>query len=171
MFISVNVSPSTIAAPELGDLLAVDPRRIVVELTEHLPIDDYPAILDHLGRLRAQGVRIAVDDAGSGYAGLAMLVRVAPDIIKLDRDLVSGITHDPCRRALASALVTFARDVGATLLAEGIENEGELDLLRGLGVAWGQGYHLGRPQPLAAARNRIDVPAPRAPADPVVALG
>ena len=166
-FLAVNVSPETVATAELAAILAADPTRIVVELTEHVPIGDYANVLDNLGRLRAAGVRVAVDDAGSGYAGLAMLVRVAPDIIKLDRDLVTGITADPCRRALASALVSFSADIGATLLAEGIEDAGELELLRRLGVPWGQGYHLGRPQALPALSSLPLGPLSSLPSGPL----
>ena len=157
LFLAVNVSPETVASAELISLVAGPAERIVVELTEHVPIEDYPRVLERLAELRALGVRIAVDDTGSGYAGLSMLVRVAPDIIKLDRELVAGITRDPCRRALASALVAFSCDIGATLLAEGIEDAAELDLLRRLGVQWGQGYHLGRPAPLPIPAQRTAV--------------
>jgi EAL domain-containing protein (putative c-di-GMP-specific phosphodiesterase class I) len=153
LFMSVNVSPATAMTPELSTLINVDPERVVVELTEHVPIDDYPTVLRSLHDLRGRGVRISVDDTGVGYAGLALLVRLGPDIIKLDRCLISGITGDPCRRALVTALVTFSLDIGGTLIAEGIEDAEELALLRQLGVPWGQGYHLGRPQALPVAEK------------------
>jgi EAL domain-containing protein (putative c-di-GMP-specific phosphodiesterase class I)/FixJ family two-component response regulator len=148
MFMSVNVSPATAITSDLAILTSIDPKRIVVELTEYVPIDNDPAIIGSLHDLRRQGVRIAVDDTGAGYAGLALLVQLSPDIIKLDRYLISGITRDPCRRALASAFVAFSLDIGAALIAEGIEDADELALLRHLGVPLGQGFHLGRPQAL-----------------------
>ena len=156
LFMSVNVSPATAVDPELSRLTAVDPGRVVVELTEHVPLDEYPTIVEHLSALKSHGVRIAIDDAGSGYSGLALLVRLSPDIIKLDRYLVTGIANDPCRRALASAFVAFARDIDASLIAEGIEDARELALLRALGVPWGQGYHLGRPSTLPLLKSLVD---------------
>ena len=99
-------------------------------------------------------MRIAVDDAGSGYSSLAHILKLAPDFIKLDRELVSGIDLDPVRRALAASLVTFAADTGAEIVAEGVETEDELEVLRRLGVRYAQGYHLGRPAPLHALANR-----------------
>jgi EAL domain-containing protein (putative c-di-GMP-specific phosphodiesterase class I) len=150
LFMSVNVSPATAVTPELAVLTKVDPERVVIELTEHVPIDDYPTITDRLNDLKREGVRISVDDTGAGYAGLALLVRLSPDIIKLDRYLVTGIVGDPCRRALASALREFSVDIGATLVAEGIEDAEEFAVLRRLAVPLGQGYYLGRPEPLPA---------------------
>lgn len=105
----------------------------------------------------------AVDDAGSGYASLRHILRLKPDIIKLDIDLTRAIDLDPARRALAAALVTFADKIGAIIVAEGIETASELDTLRELGVTYGQGYHLARPGPLPldgrAATARASVPS------------
>jgi EAL domain-containing protein (putative c-di-GMP-specific phosphodiesterase class I) len=148
LFMTVNVSPATAISPDLGRITEICPRRIVLELTEHVPIDDDPDLVGRLHDLKRQGIRIAVDDAGAGYAGLALLVRLGPDIIKFDRYLTAGIHRDPCRRALASAFVTFSLDINATLIAEGVEEADELALLHRLGVPWAQGYHLGRPMPL-----------------------
>jgi EAL domain-containing protein (putative c-di-GMP-specific phosphodiesterase class I) len=146
---SFNVSPVTAISIELGILLRTAPgAQIVLELTEHTRIQDYEQLLAALALLRQEGVRIAVDDAGAGYAGLQHLLRLEPDIIKLDLDLTRGIHADPARRALAGALVNFARDISAIIVAEGIETADELSALRELGVPWGQGYHLARPGPL-----------------------
>ena len=127
---------------------AFDPRRIVVELTEYLKIDDYPQLRTALMSIRERGVRLALDDAGSGYAGLSLILKVAPDIIKLDMELIRGIDFDPVRRSLVAAVVSVSRELGATVIAEGIETKDELDTLRELGVGCGQGYFLGRPGPL-----------------------
>jgi EAL domain-containing protein (putative c-di-GMP-specific phosphodiesterase class I)/ActR/RegA family two-component response regulator len=146
VFLAVNASPTTATTPELAALLAPHPAdRVVLELTEHTRVDDYDTLLAALGRLRQQGVRIAVDDTGAGYAGLQHLLRLRPDILKLDTALTRGIDADPVRRALAAALVTFATEIGATIIAEGIEHAGELTTLQHIGIPWGQGYHLAHP--------------------------
>ena len=146
VYVSVNLSPAAVTTPGLPDLLAGLPgERLVVELTEHSQVEDYEPLLDALDGLRRRGVHMAVDDAGAGYAGLRHILRLHPDIIKLDTDLTRSIDVDPVRRALAASLLTFAHDIGAALIAEGIETSHELDTLRSLGVPWGQGYHLARP--------------------------
>lgn len=146
--LSLNVSPATVVDERLVAVLAdADARRLVLELTEHDQVADYEPLLASLHTLRGRGLRIAVDDTGAGYAGLGHLVRMRPEIIKLDIELTRGIDQDPLRHALGTALVSFARDVGATIVAEGIETAGELTTLRELGVPWGQGYLLARPAP------------------------
>jgi EAL domain-containing protein (putative c-di-GMP-specific phosphodiesterase class I) len=154
VFLSINASPITAMQPELLELLGVagTEGRIVLELTEHSQVADWGELVGALDALRAFGVRTAVDDAGSGYAGLEQIVSLRPDIIKLDLLLTRGIDEDPVRRALAASLVTFSHDTGATIIAEGIETEGELEALRELGVPWGQGYFLARPGSLPVPR-------------------
>jgi EAL domain-containing protein (putative c-di-GMP-specific phosphodiesterase class I) len=157
-YLSVNVSPAGATTPAFHELLAGRPgRRVVVELTEHSRVEDYEPLLVALNALRHRGVRIAVDDAGAGYAGLRHILRLHPDILKLDTDLTRGVDIDPVRRALAASLVTFAHDIGAAIVAEGIETSHELDALRSLGVACGQGYHLARPGPLPLLSLRLAV--------------
>lgn len=162
-YLSVNVSPNTALDTRLDDLLGPVASRIVLELTEHDQVDEYDRLLDRLDHFRRTGVRIAVDDAGSGYASLRHILRLKPDIIKLDIDLTRAIDLDPARRALAAALVTFADKIGAVIVAEGIETASELDTLRELGVTYGQGYHLARPGPLPldgrAATARASFPS------------
>ena len=151
-FMSFNVSPAAAMRGELRGLLAGAPNsRLVLELTEHTRIEDYEPLLSALYLHRRHGVRIAVDDTGAGYAGLQHILRLRPDIIKLDLDLTRGIHADPARRALAGSLKAFADEIGAVVVAEGIEVRAELVTLQAMGVPWGQGYHLGRPGPLAAA--------------------
>ena len=147
-FLALNMSPATVALLEQRPLC--DPAlssRVVIELTEHVPIEDYSAIRRALAPLRSEGGRLAADDLGSGYAGFRHLIALAPDIIKLDMSLVRGIHRSRPQRALARALVAFAADVGATVVAEGVEETAELDVLLDLAVPWAQGYYLGRPQP------------------------
>jgi EAL domain-containing protein (putative c-di-GMP-specific phosphodiesterase class I) len=148
-FMSVNVSPNTALRHELAAALSrVPPSRVVLEVTEHTRVEDYEPLVLALEDFRAQGVRVAIDDAGSGYAGLQRLLRLKPEIIKLDLDLTRGIQADPARRALARSLVAFADEIDATLVAEGIETAEDMATLRALDVPWGQGYHLARPAPL-----------------------
>ncbi|WP_380176322.1 EAL domain-containing protein [Kineococcus sp. DHX-1] len=151
-FLALNVSPSTITTPGfLRRLQALPLDRVVVEITEHSAVADYTALLQALEPLRRNGLRIAVDDTGAGYASLSHVLAMLPDFIKLDISLVRGIDADTSRRALAAGLVTFAQATGARIIAEGIETAAELAVLRELGVGLGQGYHLARPAPLRIA--------------------
>jgi EAL domain-containing protein (putative c-di-GMP-specific phosphodiesterase class I) len=144
-WLSLNVSPALASALlPLIAVLELSEREVVLEVTEHAPIDSYAGLSDALTGLRGH-VRIAVDDAGAGYAGLQHILEIRPDIVKLDISLVRDLDTDPVRRALISGMVSFARDAGFVLLAEGIETESELVALRALGVSLGQGYLLGRP--------------------------
>jgi EAL domain-containing protein (putative c-di-GMP-specific phosphodiesterase class I)/DNA-binding NarL/FixJ family response regulator len=155
MFLSVNVSPGTLMAAPFRKLLeAVDGTRIVVEVTEHAPIEDYERLGAAVGRLRDCGVRLAVDDAGAGFASLRHILRLAPDFIKLDRTLIAGIEVDRSRQALAAGLISFARKIDATIVAEGIERPAEVAALQALGVAYGQGFFLARPGPLPLSARR-----------------
>jgi EAL domain-containing protein (putative c-di-GMP-specific phosphodiesterase class I) len=147
--LSINAGPETVMAPGFHEaIFGVPAHRVIVELTEHNAIDDYPGLVDSLRSLRQKGTRISIDDTGSGYSSLAHILKLAPDLIKLDRDLVSGIDVDPVRRALAAALVSFAAETGAQIVAEGVETEDELMVLRQLGLRYAQGYYLGRPATL-----------------------
>jgi EAL domain-containing protein (putative c-di-GMP-specific phosphodiesterase class I) len=152
----INAGPEAMASDEVLQLLrASDSRRIVMELTEQVKVDDYPRLSCALKQLRLMGVRLAIDDTGAGFASLAHILKLAPDIIKLDRELVSGIDHDPVRGALAAALVTFAGKTGAEIIAEGIETAAEFEVVRGLGIRYGQGYFLCRPTSAQSIPNRL----------------
>lgn len=147
-FLAINVGPDVIAGPELLNLLdGVAAERIVLELTEHLQIDDYSGLHKRLDAVRRRGTRLAVDDTGAGFSSLGHIVQLAPELIKLDRQFTRGIDVDPVRRSLAGALVTFAREVSADVVAEGIETAAELETVRELGIPYGQGYFIGRPMP------------------------
>ena len=149
-YLSLNVSPCTILSGELPGALAGAPLdRIVLELTEHAPIDEYGALKAALAPLRSAGLKLAIDDAGSGYASFRHILQLGPDIIKLDQSLIRDIDQDHGRRALAMGLITFANETGCTIVAEGVESERELALLKSLGAGMAQGYLLGRPGPLA----------------------
>ena len=149
VFLSMNISPRSIDAPWLMEVLGRIPlARVVVEVTEHAPVDDYELLGARLRPFREGGGRLAVDDAGAGFASLRHILSLAPDVIKLDTTITRTIDRDRARRALASALISFAGEMGMAIVAEGIETQSELAALRDLGVKLGQGYHLGRPEPL-----------------------
>jgi EAL domain-containing protein (putative c-di-GMP-specific phosphodiesterase class I) len=147
LYLALNVSPTLLVGDAL--LVTLQPhalaRPIVVELTEHQQVEDYAALSASLNNLRDHGIRVAIDDVGSGFASFRHVTRVNPEILKLDRTLVSGIDDDPVRQSLAAAIVSFARDVGAIVVSEGIESERELACLRELAVGCGQGFFLARP--------------------------
>lgn len=156
--LALNVSPDAVMSPRLGGVLdAFRPESIILEVTEHAPIRDYPRLGAALMFLRGCGVRLAVDDAGAGYASLRHIIQLQPDLIKLDISLTRDIDVDPPRRALAAALVTFAREIDARIIAEGIETPAELHVLEDLGVTLGQGFYLGEPGPLAGLFGDADV--------------
>lgn len=147
-YLAVNAGPDVVWRADILHLLeGLDCSRVVIELTEHFAVKDYPTLSERLFELRKLGARIAVDDTGTGFSTLAHILEVAPDIIKLDRTLTTGIDLDPVRRALASSLTVFASSTGATVVAEGIETEEELVAIRDLGIRYGQGFYLGRPGP------------------------
>jgi EAL domain-containing protein (putative c-di-GMP-specific phosphodiesterase class I) len=148
--LAVNLSPEALLAPEVCQTLVEAARRtaLTVEITEHSPIEDYPAVLRVLEPLRQAGIRLSIDDAGAGYASLRHILRLRPDTIKLDIALVSQVDQDPARQAMTAAMVAFAAETGATLVAEGIETPAERDALLARGVRYGQGHLLGRPAPV-----------------------
>ena len=146
-YLSLNLSPSTLRAPEVQEVLPEDLTGLVIEVTEHELAADDAALATDLADVRRRGARVAVDDAGAGYAGLQQLMRVAPDLIKLDRSLVQNIHEDPAKQALVDSFVRFGRRTGAQVVAEGIETEEELRVLADLDVTYGQGYFLAKPGP------------------------
>ena len=152
VYITVNASADSVVHETFEAALQAFPlARLVLELTEHAAVADYPLLCDRLDRLRRQGMRLAIDDAGAGHSGLKQIVSLRPDIIKLDMGLTRNVDSDPARRALASALIYYAQETGCQILAEGIETTSELDTLKVLGIMKGQGYLLGRPVPFVAA--------------------
>jgi EAL domain-containing protein (putative c-di-GMP-specific phosphodiesterase class I) len=145
-YLAINVSPDTILAGDLASLVPPALRpRVVLEVTEHAPIRSYEALGTALAPLRADGVRLAVDDAGAGFASLRHILELAPDLIKIDRSLTKDLEHDARARALTAAIITFARETEAAIVAEGVEIESQLDELRSLGATSAQGFLLGRP--------------------------
>ena len=125
-------------------MLALAPfaERLVLEVTEHARVADYDALADVMQPWRARGARVAVDDTGSGFASMRHVLRLEPEIVKLDSSLTHHIDSDAVLRALGYTLKAFAGAIGAETVAEGIENERELSALRFLGVPYGQGFYL-----------------------------
>jgi len=145
--LSVNISPDVLEHDaELAEIIGRAKRLMIVELTEHERIDDYDAVRAAFGRL-GPTARLAVDDAGSGYASLRHILRLQPAYVKLDMEWVRGIADDPIRRSLVSGLAYFAAETGCVLIAEGVETEDECNALIELDVRLGQGFLFGRPEP------------------------
>jgi diguanylate cyclase (GGDEF)-like protein len=143
--LALNVSPSALASEAVAEALPADLSDIVIEITEHEFVADEDSLADLLADLRARGARIALDDAGAGYAGLTQVMRVRPDIVKLDRNLTRAIHASPARMALVESFVRFARRVDTVVCAEGIETLDDLATLADLDVPWGQGFVLAHP--------------------------
>lgn len=152
-YVSLNASPETILSGALERAIdGQDRRRLVVEITEHQQVDDFAGLKTALARIKRHA-RIAIDDVGAGYAGLRFIVDLEPDLLKLDMSLTRDIDQDPARRALTTAMVRLAREIGCKLVAEGVESAGEHRVLAEIGVDYGQGYLFAEPMPLVAAQQ------------------
>ena len=141
----VNVDPHDFADPGFGVLDSIDPRRIVLEITERTAIKDYPKFRERLRSFRERGFRFAVDDAGSGYAGLGSIANLEPDFIKLDISLINSIDTNFIKQNLVETMVGFAKEQGAMVIAEGIERVEELETVKRIGVPLVQGFLLHHP--------------------------
>lgn len=151
-YLSVNLSAARLSEPECLELLrGAEAGRVVLELTEHEAVDDYDEVVDVLADLRACGLRLAIDDVGAGFSSLRHILRLRPDVIKLDISLTRSLDADPARRALVAAFVAFSAEIDASLVAEGVETAQERAALEELGVHLMQGYLLGRPAPVGVA--------------------
>lgn len=155
--LSVNASPTTMADPRLLEMIDATTRPITIEVTEHVGVEDYEDFARTIARLRDHGAGIAVDDAGAGVASLRHIVHIAPNVIKLDISLTQGVSSSPLRLALATSLIEFARQTGAQLLVEGVEEIADLATWVQLGAHSVQGFLVGRPSslPVPATSFRI----------------
>jgi len=148
-YLALNISPAHVLSGALAHALADYPlARIAIEITEHVAIPDYAGFAEAAAPLRAQGMRLVVDDAGAGYASFRHILKLKPDTIKLDMSMTRDIDTDRTRRALAAALIRFAQEIGSRIVAEGVQTDAELSVLRELGIDAAQGYLLGHPLPL-----------------------
>lgn len=153
-YLSVNMSPEAILIPEMEEALGPGSLEgIVIEITEHEAVSDYARLAARLADYRGRGAKVAIDDAGAGHASMRHVTQLSPDYIKIDRSLIHDIHLDYAKRALVRSMVTLEKDLGAAVVAEGIESTDELRTLRELGVPLGQGYLLARP-------HREPTPAP-----------
>jgi diguanylate cyclase (GGDEF)-like protein/PAS domain S-box-containing protein len=144
-YLTVNLSLSTLASDEVQAVLPERLDDVVIEITENELVTEKADVLAAMALVRERGARLAVDDAGSGYAGLQHVMRLEPDVIKLDRTLVDGVADDPVKAALIEAFVRYARRIDAAICAEGIETLEDLERLADIDVAFGQGWAIGRP--------------------------
>lgn len=147
--LAVNLSPD-VGMHLLPRAAELPLDRIILEMTEHAAVTDYARVRALVQPLRDRGLRLAVDDAGAGYSSLRHIVELRPDIIKIDQALVAGIDQDPARRSALTTFVLLALDIGALIVAEGVETLAELRTLADLGVDAVQGYLLARPSTDAA---------------------
>ena len=165
---AINVSPTTILSGRLHEVLTGVPvDRVILEITEHAPVDDYKAVRSSLSRWRDRGLRLAVDDAGGGYSSFAHILELAPELIKLDTSLIHDLHASPHRQALVRAVISFAEEMHVQVVAEGVETEAELIELRRLGAHLVQGFHLGRPRSLPEHTELTPTVDLRTPVDPV----
>jgi EAL domain-containing protein (putative c-di-GMP-specific phosphodiesterase class I)/AmiR/NasT family two-component response regulator len=156
VFVAVNVSPMAVLSSRLRDALSNhSDRPLVIELTEHAVVEDYDALTHALEPLRQRGVRVAVDDAGAGYASLRHVLHVKPNFIKLDISLISNIDQDRNKQSLAESITSFARESGVRLIAEGIETQNEMECVAALGVDYAQGYLLAMPGSVEAINELV----------------
>jgi EAL domain-containing protein (putative c-di-GMP-specific phosphodiesterase class I)/GGDEF domain-containing protein len=142
----INVDPHDFTDPAFTEQEVADPSRVVIEITERTAIKDYPKFRDRLKAFRDMGYRFAVDDAGSGYAGLGSIANLEPDFIKLDISLISAIDTNFIKQNLVQTMVRFANDHNAMVIAEGVERAEEFKTVQDLGVHLVQGFYLHRPQ-------------------------
>ena len=156
----VNVDPHDFDDPAFNEKEVSEPHRVVIEITERTAIKDYPKFRERLRAFRDAGFRFAVDDAGSGYAGLGSIANLEPDFIKLDISLINAIDTNFIKQNLVETMVRFANDHGAMVIAEGVERAEEFNTVRDLGVHLVQGFYLHRPAATAPKEDREAV-APR----------
>jgi len=147
----LNVDPHDFNDPAFNEHEVKYPTRVVIEITERTAIKDYPKFRERLKSFREKGFRFAVDDAGSGYAGLGSIANLEPDFIKLDISLINAIDTNFLKQNLVETMVRFANDHGAKVIAEGVEHAEEFNTVRDLGVHLVQGFFLHRPSTLPVA--------------------
>jgi EAL domain-containing protein (putative c-di-GMP-specific phosphodiesterase class I) len=162
MALTVNLSPATLLRKDVTELLLdATPGRLLIEITEHEQVHDYGALLQALSGLRSAGIRLGIDDFGAGHSSLRHVLQLAPDVVKLDISIIQQVDVDPSRQALVEAMLAFCARVGAVVIAEGVEEPGELVSLLELGVQYAQGWFLARP-----AAPELVVPMLSSPPEP-----
>lgn len=160
--LSLNVSPAALCSIRHGihstlraaKKAGFPAERLIFEITEHAPFTDFPKLKRWIASCRNRGIRIALDDFGSGYSGLNTLLQIRPDIVKIDRDIISKINRDPAKQALVNGVLAACEGIGVSVVAEGVETEAEANTLRSFGVRYMQGYLFGKP---AVSELRVPV--------------
>lgn len=147
---------------ELIRKVGINPDRVIIELTENQPTYDYDLMREAVLHYRTMGFQIAIDDLGEGFSSLRLWSELRPEYVKIDMHFVQGINNDPVKLQFVRSIQEIAEQSNTLVIAEGIETQAELLVLRDVGIAYGQGYHLGRPSA---------VPATTLPAEVVKALG
>ncbi|MYM83516.1 EAL domain-containing protein [Duganella sp. FT50W] len=161
----LNVSPDSLLQRDArhGETLEVihqigiNPDRVIIELTENQPTYDYKLMREAVLHYRQMGFRIAIDDLGEGFSSLRLWSELRPEFVKIDMHFIQGINHDPVKLQFVRSIQEIAEKSNTRVIAEGIETQAELLVLRDVGVALGQGYHLGRPHPLPARAAPAEV--------------
>jgi diguanylate cyclase (GGDEF)-like protein len=157
LFLNVSpeclLNPGTVHGETLGFIqqIGINPERVIIELTESQPTYDYELLLEAVTHYREMGFSIAIDDLGEGFSSLRLWSELRPEYVKIDMHFIQGINQDPVKLQFVRSIQEIAKKSGTTVIAEGIETKSELLMIRDLGVALGQGYHLGRPQAAPAA--------------------
>jgi EAL domain-containing protein (putative c-di-GMP-specific phosphodiesterase class I) len=167
---AINLAPVSLLAPDFEAKafaervreLGLRPSDITLECTEQQAVSDPVPLKRQVKALRRLGFGFAVDDAGAGYASFTLIAALRPTLIKIDRQIVAGVSTDDAKQALVESFVSFGARIGARLVAEGIERRRDLDTLRRLGVELGQGYLFGKPAPEPLAARLVDTLAKRA---------
>ncbi len=161
-YVAMNVSPGTLLTPRCTQLLDELPLdRVLLELSEHDPVADYDALAAVLDPLRERGMRLAIDDVGAGFSSLRHIVLTRPDVMKLDRTVVDGVSTDPVLATLVSSLVAFGHGCDTRIVAEGVETADDAQALLAAGVDYGQGWYFGRPGPPEDLTAFLPMPLPR----------
>jgi EAL domain-containing protein (putative c-di-GMP-specific phosphodiesterase class I) len=153
LHLAINFTPASLLDPQfeapafaaMCKEVDLHPRQITLECTEQQAVSDLAPLVKQVKALRRLGFGFAIDDAGAGYASFTLIAALRPSVIKIDREIASGIARDDAKQALVEAFVSFGGRIGALLLAEGIERRADLAMLTVLGVDLGQGYLIGKP--------------------------
>lgn len=161
----LNVSPEMLLQPQArhGETLGyihevgISPERVIIELTENQPTYDYELLREAVTHYRGMGFQIAIDDLGEGFSSLRLWSEMRPQYVKIDMHFVQGINHDPVKLQFVRSIQEIAEESGTVVIAEGIETQTELLLIRDLGIACGQGYHIARPQAAPATMLPADI--------------
>lgn len=158
----INVSPSVLLQPDFkkGETLklleqfGIEPRRIVIELTEHQPTDDFQLMREAVSHYRKMGFEIAIDDLGAGYSGLRLWSELQPEYVKIDMHFIQGIHNDPVKLNFVRSIQNIASSLNCSVIAEGIETEEEFKAVEQIGITHAQGYYFARPA--AVPLGKID---------------